>query len=367
MTLLTDPFTIALFGAASGAFLAGAAALGASGLGTPARWTALLLLLTAAAHAADWLFWRTTGVRGLFGPIWLGSAMASGFFWAFVQAWFEDRPAPAWRRLGPAFVLGALACAGAILAEAGAPQPWPWFVYSVLVVGFMGHALVMLARGWRGDLVEGRRRLRGPIIVVCVGYIIMVQMGDFVGLFGGTFDVLPWVQALALLLLALAAAAMLFQARGDLLDGMPAPVSSRPASSFEAEKPTGVEPQDRALALRLQQMMVSQEAWRDEGLSMSSLARHLKAPEHRLRQLINAQLGHRNFAAFVNAHRIAAAKAALQDPENGRKPVSAIAFELGFGSLGPFNRAFKEETGLTPTQWRLQALASSELKRADGN
>ncbi|WP_414673883.1 helix-turn-helix domain-containing protein [Marinimicrobium sp. UBA4509] len=31
-----------------------------------------------------------------------------------------------------------------------------------------------------------------------------------------------------------------------------------------------------------------------------------------------------------------------------------IALDLGYGSIGPFNRAFKRHTGLTPTQYRAQ-------------
>ncbi|MDZ4776331.1 MAG: helix-turn-helix domain-containing protein [Alphaproteobacteria bacterium] len=89
--------------------------------------------------------------------------------------------------------------------------------------------------------------------------------------------------------------------------------------------------------------------------------RALGAPEHRLRRVINGHLGHRNFAAFLNTRRIDAAKAALGGPENATRTIAAIAFDLGFGSLGPFNRAFKEATGLTPTEFRQQALGSSSL------
>ncbi len=35
--------------------------------------------------------------------------------------------------------------------------------------------------------------------------------------------------------------------------------------------------------------------------------------------------------------------------------MSTIAYELGFGSLGPFNRAFRAAVGVTPTAWRQQA------------
>ncbi len=100
------------------------------------------------------------------------------------------------------------------------------------------------------------------------------------------------------------------------------------------------------------------EAWRREGLTIGALAEEVGVPEHRLRRLINDNLGHRNFAAFVNTRRIEAAKALLADPAQARTTVAAIAFELGFGSLGPFNRAFKEATGKTPTEWRARANAS---------
>jgi hypothetical protein len=48
----------------------------------------------------------------------------------------------------------------------------------------------------------------------------------------------------------------------------------------------------------LGQLMREGKLYRDERLSVSSLALKLKLPEHRLRRLINHQLGHRNFNAF---------------------------------------------------------------------
>jgi AraC-like DNA-binding protein len=101
--------------------------------------------------------------------------------------------------------------------------------------------------------------------------------------------------------------------------------------------------------------MQKDRPYRDEGLSVSSLALKLKLSEHLLRRLINQQLGHRNFNAFVNQWRLAEAKAALADPAQSATPISTIALDAGFGSLGPFNRAFKADTGLTPTEYRAQA------------
>jgi AraC-like DNA-binding protein len=33
-------------------------------------------------------------------------------------------------------------------------------------------------------------------------------------------------------------------------------------------------------------------------------------------------------------------------------PILTVALDAGFGSIGPFNRAFKAHTGLTPSEYR---------------
>ncbi len=93
-------------------------------------------------------------------------------------------------------------------------------------------------------------------------------------------------------------------------------------------------------------------AWRTEGLTIGALSGQLSVPEHRLRGVINRELGFRNFSTYVNEYRIAAAKAALRDPSRQGVTVLEIAYETGFASLGPFNRAFRAETGQNPTAYR---------------
>jgi AraC-like DNA-binding protein len=105
--------------------------------------------------------------------------------------------------------------------------------------------------------------------------------------------------------------------------------------------------------------MQDEQVFRREGLTIGALAAQLGLPEYRLRRVINGELGHRNFNAYLNAHRIAWARAALADPARAGEPVLGIALEAGFQSLGPFNRAFKADTGLTPTEFRARALAES--------
>src|SRR3990167_322688 len=92
--------------------------------------------------------------------------------------------------------------------------------------------------------------------------------------------------------------------------------------------------------------------WREEGLAVASLAAKVGVPEHQLRALINGQLGHRNFSAFLNSYRLEEARRLLSDPAQARRQVLQIALDVGYGSIAPFNRAFKEATGMTPTEFR---------------
>ena len=72
-------------------------------------------------------------------------------------------------------------------------------------------------------------------------------------------------------------------------------------------------------------------------------------------KLINQRLGHRNFAAYLNGYRLAEVRAALADPAQRDVPILTMALDAGFGSLAPFNRAFRDSEGMTPSEYRERA------------
>jgi AraC-like DNA-binding protein len=76
-----------------------------------------------------------------------------------------------------------------------------------------------------------------------------------------------------------------------------------------------------------------------------------------LRELINQRLGFRNFNDFLHHHRLREATERLAHED---LPILTIALECGYGSIGPFNRAFKQRMGVTPTEFR----AGARLARA---
>lgn len=89
-------------------------------------------------------------------------------------------------------------------------------------------------------------------------------------------------------------------------------------------------------------------------LTIGKLSEMLAIPPHQLRQLINQQLGFSNFSHYLNSYRIPWVCEQLQDVSKKHLPILTLALEAGYGSVAPFNRAFKLKTGLTPKQYRDQ-------------
>ena len=92
--------------------------------------------------------------------------------------------------------------------------------------------------------------------------------------------------------------------------------------------------------------------WRNEGLTVAKLAAQVGAPEYQVRKAINQLLGYRNFSSFINQARIEAAKKRLATPSEATVSIQEIAYDVGFSSLGPFNRAFRDATNLSPSEFR---------------
>lgn len=89
--------------------------------------------------------------------------------------------------------------------------------------------------------------------------------------------------------------------------------------------------------------------WRDDGLSLSTLAAHLGTNTSYLSRALNEGLS-QNFASFVNALRADAVAAALRAGDTG--DLLTLALDNGFASKASFNRAFRARFGLSPSDFR---------------
>lgn len=102
---------------------------------------------------------------------------------------------------------------------------------------------------------------------------------------------------------------------------------------------------------KLNHLLEYEHVYRDEKVSLQSLARELSISYHLLSQVINEQL-HKNFFELINTYRIEEAKKRLADPKEGARSILAIAYDVGFNTKAAFNRVFKKHAGMTPSQYR---------------
>lgn len=270
--------------------------------------------------------------------------------WYFARAVFEaEWPHPV--LVGAVVLIGLIVWSlwlarnhvpGAINAKAG-------IVMRLTSLAIIGHALWLTLRDRPDDLVERRRVFRllfVGIISLQIAAVLIVEL-----ILGGA-SAPPWLDftnVTAILVLTLVLSIPLLSLDAEFFE--PQPAGDKPA--------TGVKPLGAAEGVYHDKLLELMDTgyYRTTGLTITTLAERLDYPEHRLRQLINGQLGYRNFSEFLNSYRIEAAKQDLSDPEKVRRPVLTIALDLGYASLGPFNRAFRAATGTTPTEFRQQHLA----------
>lgn len=346
-------------GGAVGAFVALAFVI-LRGPPAPARLTGFVFCLAAAAHTLTQHPASGAALGLAFWPVWALSVMGSGLFWAFAGELFEDWPRPAPGRFAPAALLLGIGIAARL-----APRPMAeglQLAQHLVSAALMAHVVVIVWTGWQSDLVESRRRLRGPLLAAGALYALAVIAVETVEVFWRQLSELSPLAAATLFVLGLAGIGALLRTEPDLFAapaGMPDVKANPPPA-----RPNGISEDDGRTADKLDRLMRTERLYREENLSIGTLAARLGMPEYRLRRLINQRLGYRNFNAYLNKWRLAEATEALADPAQREVPVSTIALDAGFQSLGPFNRTFKAETGLTPSEFRAQALAAAASRGA---
>jgi AraC-like DNA-binding protein len=127
------------------------------------------------------------------------------------------------------------------------------------------------------------------------------------------------------------------------------------ALSTTLSEPRRRRPIDDVTATRhlrnLRACMETDKLYRDKELRLVDLAERLSLPAYVLSQLMNEHLKV-NFLDFINRYRVEEASRLLEDAENDRFTLLALAQDAGFKSRASFNRIFKKHTGMPPSEYR---------------
>jgi AraC-like DNA-binding protein len=304
--------------------------------------------LGSAAHAVTSSIGTASPASGALAPV---IALSTGnvvVFWLFTRALFDETFRLRWWHGLVWAMVAAFSFVNCLWLAPIQGARFAIVVINLIALGFIALAVAQSVASWSADLVEGRRRVRVFIVSAAALYgglnaILQISLAG-----GGSIEIANVLNSAALA--AVVAAIAIAMMRVDGADLFPA----APEAKVDAGEAAAVETSaaDQKLIDALMRLMADERIYRHDNVTIGTLATRLAIPEYRLRRLINQRLGYRNFNVFLNEHRIAEAKAALADPSQAEVPVITIAMDAGFQSLGPFNRAFKATTGITPTEYR---------------
>lgn len=223
----------------------------------------------------------------------------------------------------------------------------------ILHLGHLGLYVALAARTLRSVASQRRRLEAGAVaaeapaavaMTVGLGAMIAVQVILVLAMkvTGHHVDEAEYAMVFSLGAILLATGWML--ARQPLVPAGPAPDRKYARSGLSAEAAA-------AHRRTLDRVFRDEALYLDPELTLAGLAEATGISEHQLSQVLNRELGV-TFFDYVNAHRVRAAADRLLAPREPGETVLAVAFECGFSSKASFNRAFKQYTGMTPTEFR---------------
>ncbi|MEM0930548.1 MAG: helix-turn-helix domain-containing protein [Pseudomonadota bacterium] len=280
----------------------------------------------------------------------LGSCVTCGFGWLLARSLFKPEP-----RFEPwPIALVALLFAMAAMLEAArimGAEPRAFLKITQTLASLLSSTVLVLTGV---EAIDGaaRRTSRGERrfqIAFLAGYGLLLSGGMI--LFRSSLDIpglQEWKDAgqtfCAFLAIFGAGAAARYRLRHPL-GGVKAR-KKKPVSDAEV---------DALLLDRLQHQLITQRCYLEPDVKVADVAERLGVPEYKVSQCVTRGLGFANFNQLLNHYRLEEAKRRLADRSEDKCPILTIALESGFGSVGPFNRAFKAQEGMTPGAFRTQS------------
>ncbi len=97
-------------------------------------------------------------------------------------------------------------------------------------------------------------------------------------------------------------------------------------------------------------LFVEDKIYKENNINLEALSQRLNTTRHNTSQIINEHFNI-NFFELINKFRIKEAITILKEDVHGSLNIIDIAYEVGYNNKVTFNKAFKKETSLTPSEF----------------
>lgn len=280
----------------------------------------------------------------------VGGSATCNAYWLVARALFRGDGAVGLWHAAVAIGVAALIVLWRVLAPSTSGTG-PTVAVLGALLELAGSAMLVLAfaealRGFGPALPKSERRLRFGFLVVFGGCVLAATvsraLAESLPVAAALRPGIVGLCALAIVTYTIVALAVRRRQRRE--------TPGTPATPAEVEPPPAATPEENRLAAAILRLLEVDAVHLDAELKVADLARRLDSPEHRVSRAITHGLGERNFNRLVNRYRIRHACRLLD--QSASMSVLDISLASGFASLGPFNRAFREATGMTPSAYR---------------
>ncbi len=115
---------------------------------------------------------------------------------------------------------------------------------------------------------------------------------------------------------------------------------------------------------QLLQLLVREKIYKKNDINLDILSQKLDTTRHNLSQVINEHFDV-NFFNLINKYRIQEAQEIFKSDTHNNLNIIDVAYDVGFNNKVTFNKAFKERTNLTPSEYlknlKIKPLVSTNL------
>lgn len=185
------------------------------------------------------------------------------------------------------------------------------------------------------------------LLMVYVTYTItyLFYIMSLIGVFKS--PLIMHAQVIVMMLLVFYVSYMIY-VKPDVFEGTITMAS--PTNFFKYKKSGLTKVHSNELKAELLRLLDEEHVYKDNSLNLESLALKLNTNKHNTSQVINEHF-QMSFFELINRYRINEAKDIMKQDVNHNLNIIDIAYEVGYNNKVTFNKSFKKQMSLTPTEY----------------